>query len=393
MIERIVAGGAGLARSSAGIVLLRGGLPGERVLARLTQNKGYRSGEVIRILEPAPERVNTPLPPSADLPLNYPAQLQVKQELLRETLLRLGGIDYPVEPVVPSPRQLHYRTSAQYAIWQGQPAYRLPGTHQLIPVGADPLVAEPLAKVLPIIGQVEAQEVVLRGSLLTGEVVAGIIAERPPKLPPSWQELAGVIWGRPAKGRFWGQTQLLRGRREIKENFGGIEASVGPASFAQVNPLAAGALYRDAAALASPAKRAIELYAGSGVFSSHISPKFSEMVAIEISPDAIRRGRQDAAHLGASNIKFIQADAQNFTGFLPADLVVLDPPRAGLAPAVREALAKSELNQILYISCDPASLARDLGFLTKSDWQPTLIRPYDFYPYTHHLEVLVRLER
>ena len=392
MIERIVAGGAGLARTQAGTVLVRGVLPGERVLARLAQRKGYRSGEVIRILEPSPERVNFPLPPSADLPLNYPAQLEVKGELLKETLFRVGRVEYQVDPVVPSPRELGYRASAQYALWQGHPAYRLPGTRNLIPLSNDPLVAEPLARILPIIGQIEAQEVVLRGSLLTGEVVAGVIVENPPQLPESWQELAGIIWGQPAKGRFWGKTQLLQGRREIEEDFGGIKANVGPASFAQVNPLAAGELYRDAAALVSAGQQAIELYAGSGVFSLHISSKFDEIAAIEISPDAVRRGRSDAKRNKATNIKFIQADAQSFES-LTADLVVVDPPRAGLHPAVRAALTKSELNQLLYISCDPASLARDLGFLIKSGWQLKLIRPYDFYPYTHHLEVLTLLER
>jgi tRNA/tmRNA/rRNA uracil-C5-methylase (TrmA/RlmC/RlmD family) len=117
------------------------------------------------------------------------------------------------------------------------------------------------------------------------------------------------------------------------------------------------------------------------------------VVAIEINRDALKRGEADAVRLGASNIRFRQDDVRVFERFLPADLVALDPPRAGLSPETTALLIAAKPQQILYISCDPATWARDVRKLVDGGYALQFARPYDFYPFTHHVEVLSLLSK
>jgi len=206
--------------------------------------------------------------------------------------------------------------------------------------------------------------------------------------------IASVVWGEPSpKGRFRGQVRHLAGATHLLEDFGGVLSTVNVQSFAQVNPKAAGLLFREAALVVDPGHKAVELYAGSGVLSLHLAPLFSEMVAIEINRSAVKRGEADRDRLGVQNLVFKQDDARVLARYLPADLVMVDPPRSGLAPEVLASLLQEKPRQILYIACDPATWARDLGRLVQGGYRLRFVRPYDFYPFTHHVEVLSLLSR
>ena len=159
-------------------------------------------------------------------------------------------------------------------------------------------------------------------------------------------------------------------------------------SFGQVNPLAAGALLEEARTLVFGGRRALELYAGSGLFSLLLSPRYEEVVAVEISKEAVRRGEMDRKRLGAENVRFLRMDARKAEALGAFDLVVVDPPRAGLPPEVRAYLLRARPREILYVSCDPATWARDVGALVQGGYRLAFARPYDFFPFTHHVEVL-----
>ena len=406
-IEKLVIGGIGLARTPQGTALVRGGLPGEVVEARLTARKNHLEGRVTQVLEAHPARYREPLPPSADLPLEYQAQLPVKQGFVQEALERIAKLNFEVAPIAPSPSYgtpgLYYRTAAQYALHPlGGLAYRLPQTNELLRILHDPLIATPLQPAFELLSNwplANLEEVVLRGSIYEQKVQVGFIGGTARYFEKTTQALvqegiAGVVWGEPCpKGRFRGQIRHLAGATHLLEDFGGVLSTVNVQSFAQVNPKAAGLLFREAASVVEPGHKAVELYAGSGVLSLHLAPLFSEMVAIEINRSAVKRGEADRDRLGVQNLVFKQDDARVLARYLPADLVMVDPPRSGLAPEVLASLLQEKPRQILYIACDPATWARDLGRLVQGGYRLRFVRPYDFYPFTHHVEVLSILSR
>lgn len=184
-------------------------------------------------------------------------------------------------PIRPSPRPLAYRTAAQYARHPlGGLAYRLPESHELHRLEKDPLLAEPLAWAFDVLKlwPLPVEEVALRGSLLEGKVLLGLVGGVPEALKRPAKALvqegfAGVVWAEPSpKGRFRGRVTPLAGERTLLEAFGPLKATVSVESFSQVNPLAAGALLEEARTLVFGGRRALELYAGSGLFSSFSPP-------------------------------------------------------------------------------------------------------------------------
>ncbi|WP_018111457.1 class I SAM-dependent RNA methyltransferase [Thermus igniterrae] len=396
-VEKLVPGGYGLARTEEGAVLVKGALPGEVVRGRPVRRRGALFLEEVELLQPHPDRYPHPLPPTADLPLVYERQLPLKEGLVREALERIAKLPFPLSPIRPSPRALGYRTAAQYARHPlGGLAYRLPESHALVRVAEDPLLAEPLAWALGVLSgwPLPVEEVVLRGSLLEGRVLLGLIGGSPEALKRPAKALvaegfAGVVWGEPsAKGRFRGQVRPLHGERTLLERFGPLTASVSVESFSQVNPLAAGELLQEAQGLPSGGERALELYAGSGLLSLLLAPRYREVVAVEISKEAVRRGEADRRRLGVENVRFHRGDAREAARLGAFDLVLLDPPRAGLAPEVRAYLLETRPQEVLYITCDPATWARDVGALVQGGYRLAFARPYDFFPFTHHVEVL-----
>lgn len=408
LIEKLVAGGLGLARTPSGTALVRGGLPGEVVEAELRERKNHLEGHVRKILEPHPARYPKPLPPSADLPLEYPAQLPLKQGFVQESLERIAKLSFEVSPIQPSPiygaeEGLYYRTAAQYALHpRGGLAYRRPQSSDLVRIPLDPLIAEPLQPAFALLSGwplPSLEEIVLRGSIYEGKVQVGFIGGQARFFKKTAQALlqegiAGVVWGEPSpKGRFRGRMQHLGGASGLLEDFGGVVSTVNVQSFAQVNPRAAGLLFREASRIVASGRKAVELYAGSGVLSLHLAPFFEEIVAIEINRSAVARGEADRDRLGVQNLVFKQDDARVLTKHLPADLVMVDPPRAGLSKEVLKGLAEGQPAHILYIACDPATWARDVGRLGQAGYRLRFARPYDFYPFTHHVEVLSLLSR
>lgn len=396
-IEKLIPGGLGLVRTPDGVALVRGGLPGEVVEARLERRKNHWEGEVTEVLEPHPQREEGPWPPSVDLPLAYEAQLPVKTGFVREALERIARLEVELEPIQPSPRSLGYRAAAQYAVMPGGGlAYRYPKTHNLLLLEHDPLLAPPLEQVFAQLRPLRLAcfEVALRGSLREGRVLLGLIGGDLKRLQSVAREVlgpevAGVVWAEehPA-GRFRGRVQALAGVGTLLEDFGGMLCSVSVQSFAQINPEAAGRMYLEAARIAGEGQKAVELYAGSGVLGFHLARGFEEVLAVEISKDAVKRGEADRARLGVSNLRFHRGDASELAKLGTADLVAVDPPRAGLSPQTMQALLEARPARLLYISCDPATWARDVGRLAREGYRPQFVRPYDFYPYTHHVEVL-----
>ena len=152
-------------------------------------------------------------------------------------------------------------------------------------------------------------------------------------------------------------------------------------------------LYQRLQDIAPSGHLALDVYAGSGIIGMYLSQKFEQVRALEIDRGSIVRGQQDTERLGITNLKFIKADAKYLDIPDDADLIVVDPPRAGLNKEVRQTISASKVKQFIYVSCDVATWARDVADFEQAGWKLSYIEPFDFYPHTHHIEILSRLER
>ncbi|RTR28361.1 class I SAM-dependent RNA methyltransferase [Deinococcus radiophilus] len=402
-IEKVVAGGYGLTRDEAGVILIRGGLPGEQVRAAVRPAKGVRQGQMTEVLRPSPDRVTASELPTTDLAhASYEAQLRYKRDFVREALTRIAKLDAgSVEPTVPSESAQGYRSGAQYLITPQGLAYRERRGHRPLLVDHDPLIAPFVAELLNRIDVQQlapAQEIAVRGSFLTGEVVAALIG---PGEPRAYLRAAdhlmdlgavGVSLAVPAGKRFSAGVRLIAGESSVVERFGGVDLPVSAVGFAQINPQAAGQAYTQVAELAGRGTHATDLYGGAGAIGRHLTEQFERVTVLDSSAEALMRGRQAAAEAGVGNITFQQGAAEELDE-LSAEVIVVDPPRAGLDPAVRDHIHASTADRLVYVSCDPATWARDISDLVGRGWRLGRVIPHDFYPQTSHVEVVSVLER
>lgn len=406
----MVHGGSALARKPSGeIVLITGAIPGERVTARVEPKRGVWMGRTLEVLSPAPERVATPAHPGLDYGfMTYPKQLELKREVLIDSLRRARGgaeLAHDVPPVRPSPRVWNYRSVIQPAVSRAGLGYRWPGSGEVVTLGEDPTATSAVnaawrvAVELRAYMAVGARELVVRAND-EGEALLAIVTSAPArKLLPLAHALvnAGLAGVASApydpRGRFRQGVERLAGRRTILQRLGDLELTVNASSFAQPNAEAAGALYRTLVEWAGRGRHAWELFAGGGAIALHLAGSFEVVTAVEVDRSAIARGEGDAARLDLNNVRFVRADAR--TAPLPedADVLIVDPPRAGLAAELRADIAAAGVPRLLYVSCDVATWARDVADLEQKGYRLTRLEPFDFYPHTHHLEVLSELTR
>ncbi|WP_291423532.1 methyltransferase domain-containing protein [Deinococcus sp.] len=401
-IEKLVAGGLGLARDDSGVVLVRGALPGERVTAEVRPGKGVRQGRVTELLRRSPDRVDAPDLPTADLAhASYAAQLEYKRGFVQEALQRIAKIQHEVEPTVASPQEWNYRNTAQYLITPQGFAYRERRGSGPLVFEKDPLVMPQIQAILDKLDPAQldpATEVAFRASTLTDEVVAALIgAGEPKKFLRASDHLmdagvAGVSLAEPAGKRFSAGVRLIAGENDILEQFGDVQVRVSAAGFAQVNPPAAGLAYAHAAQLAGKGDHAADLYGGAGAIARHLAPNFRRVTVLDTSAEALARGRQDVATAGLKNVAYRHGDAAEFAE-MGADVIVVDPPRAGLDDTARQHIQHSTADRLVYISCDPATWARDVGELARYGWKLGSVTPHDFYPQTSHIEIVSVLNR
>ena len=410
-IDRPVYGGRFLARTDAGeIALVAGVIPGEQVKVRLQERQGVLFGEVGELLEPSLDRVEPPEHPGLDYGHIAPmAQLQLKHQVLLDAAQRAGAsLPGSVPPVVASPQLWGYRNTIQPALLARSAAgselgYRRPGAHELVALMRDPTANAACATAYATLRSLRLPkgvvEVAIRGSSQGESLVTLIGGSFARDLHPLAHELLALgvkgvaLAPFDARGRFRGGAQRLAGVRSISERYGDVEVLLTPSAFGQPNPLAAGALFARLAELAPPAQHAVDLYGGSGVIGRHLLGRAARVTVIDIDRGSIDRGREAAAKAGLSGIEFLRQDARSVAIPADADLMVVDPPRAGLATATREAIVASSAKTLMYVSCDVATWARDVVALGRAGFSLECVEPYDFQPHTHHLELLSILRR
>jgi 23S rRNA (uracil1939-C5)-methyltransferase len=441
-VDSLAAGGRGVARHEGVVVFVDRALPGDRVMARIQRVK-RRHGEAIAFerLSGGPDRVEAPCPHFGTCggcrwqDLRYERQLEHKQQQVRDAMQRIAALpDAPIEPIVPAVREFAYRNKLEYA-WTNTPDGVALGFHKagrwedIVPVEVCLLTGDTGNAVREAFrdwarGQVlEAYDqrvhrgylrhLVVREGVRTGELlcilvtVAGdppgvealetLLAERVPgvvgvlhAVNDGVAEVASGIPARPLFGRSWFEEEIC-----------GLRLRVSAGSFLQTNSEMADVLYRDAIDQAglTGGETVWDLYCGTGSIGLALAGSARRVVGVEIVAEAVERARENALANGVANIQFVCADAGKaprdlIAEGLPApDVVVLDPPRAGMTPKAARRVAELGAHRIVYVSCNPTTLAGNAPMLAEAGYSLTRVRPFDLFPHTPHVECVARFDR
>ncbi|MBP1544611.1 MAG: 23S rRNA (uracil(1939)-C(5))-methyltransferase RlmD, partial [Oscillospiraceae bacterium] len=196
------------------------------------------------------------------------------------------------------------------------------------------------------------------------------------------------------------KSEVLYGDGYIEEKLCGLTFRISPKSFYQINPVQTEVLYNKAVEFAglSGTERVIDAYCGTGTIGLIMSKHAGEVIGVELNPDAVKDAKSNAAANGVKNIRFFCGDAGRFMVEMAemgeaADVVMTDPPRAGCSLDFLRSLVKLAPKRVVYVSCNPETLARDLGFLTRKGYRVQKIQPVDMFPFTEHVETVVLLEK
>jgi 23S rRNA (uracil1939-C5)-methyltransferase len=389
-IEKLVFGGEGLARVNGQILLVPFVLPGERVaVASGHVNAGLLRGSLLEVIEAAPARIT----PRCEYFANcggchyqhaeYTVQLAQKKAILRETLQRLGGIRFEDEIAVLSAGPWHYRNRIQLHFSDGKLGFHKAGARDLCSINhceiSSPVLNAAIAKLQAAVRQPQWPQFLRSLELFTNE---------------SELQLTIVDSARPVAARFfeWCATflqPLVPGAIEYAAAGHAFRVSRG--SFFQVNRFLIDPLVTEALG-GRAGNYALDLFAGVGLFSLPLARRFARVEAIESSGPAFRDLEWNAAR-GSAGIRAIRGSAEEFLRSLKEtpELIIADPPRAGLGAHAAGDLLRIRAPHLVIVSCDPATLARDLRKLL-AEYAMTRLTLVDLFPQTYHLETVVQLE-
>jgi 23S rRNA (uracil1939-C5)-methyltransferase len=423
-IEKLIYGGEGLAHHDGSTVFVPFVLPAERVAAApVEQKKKFIRARVERLLEPSPDRASARCPHfgicgGCDYQhIPYESQLKYKTEILRETLRRIGRIEWPGDITTHASPPWAYRNRAQ---WKVRPlgedgaggmgiGYFRANSTALCAVEdcaiLSPLLLKTLlalragaaAGMLPReLREIEAFAGANDSKLLVTATFAGFPAraqELVEKLRGILPEIESLLFHDPTRERM-----ELDGPGYIECEAAGSTYRVGHFSFFQVNRFLAGELARVVAVDEADGRLALDLFAGVGLFSVPLAKHFARVIAVESNPAAARDLEANTSGRIARSGRVIEvrsADVEEFLAKLKErpELVVLDPPRAGLTPGTIKHLARMAPARITYVSCDPPTLARDLAALAKAGYDISCVHLFDLFPQTFHMETVVSLRR
>jgi len=378
-VERILPGGMGLAHAAGKTMFVSLAAPGDRVRVRIDREQGnVLFASIEEILTPAPVRIEPPCPyfgrcGGCDFQqLTYEAQLAAKAEMIRDCLHRIARLDNVPEIVVtPSPNEWRYRMRATWQIDREERTvgYYERGSRRVCDVADCAVLRPELQAKLEAVRATDWSE--FPTDLKHLDVVAG---ENGVSFAPRFAE-------------FQTSELSLTVAQEVYQ--------YNAESFFQINRSLLGPLVEFALGNAA-GESALDLYSGVGLFTLPLSRRFKHVVAVEANPAAARFARRNLQRAGLTNTRVVTATVTDWfrnAAAERADFILLDPPRAGAESAVIKGMLDLRPRYISYVSCDPATLARDLRKLIAGGYTIDSIVGFDLFPQTHHVETVVRLHR
>jgi 23S rRNA (uracil1939-C5)-methyltransferase len=391
-IEKLVYGGDGLARRDGQVIFTPYVLPGERAAVAPEREKpGMVWTRPVEILQPAAERVVAPCPYFTRCGgchyqhAGYDYQLRAKREILVEMLRRVGKIEPPGEIEIVAGEPWQYRNRAQFHVQGGRIGYLAARSHALCAVDTCPISSPKINQTLAALGEM-ARDRRWPGFLRSIEVFTN----------ETDVQLNVLETDRPVARRFFDWcaeriTGLVSGALEYELT--GVRYRVSSGSFFQVNRFLAGRLV-DVALDGAVGASALDLYAGVGLFSIPLARRFGEVTAVESGAGAVRDLRYNAEQAGVA-LTAAQASAADYLSRLERapEFVLLDPPRAGIGKEIVRRLGELKAPAVVIVSCDPATLARDLAGLLAGGYRLHKLTLIDLFPQTYHLETVAVLRR
>ena len=425
-VESLAFGGRGVARAEGYVLFVAGGLPGDRVRVEVTKaKKRFAEARAVELLRPSAERVadvcthgGEPCPGAPWQGLAYQRQLEVKAAQVEEALRRIGELDdFELEPIVGAEQQWRYRNKLEYSFGEegDEPTlgFHARGRWDLIVDVDDCHLASEAGNAarnavrdwarLEAVPAYDARarrgvlrNLAVREGRRTGQIQTRLVTS-PAKFPRPPVDLHTVIEG--DSGGTDGPTGAL-GEERLREQLCGLDLEMSHSAFFQTNTEMAERLYAVAAEFAglSGRERVFDLFCGIGTIGLSMARQAGEVWGLEIVPEAIADAELNAERNGIENAHFLAADAR--TGVRPLaeqagrpDVVIVDPPRAGLSQKIVRRVIECEAPRIVYVSCNPTTLAPNAAQLGEAGYKLKRVRPVDMFPQTPHIECVALLEK
>ncbi len=441
VIEDMSENGEGIGRSDGYTLFIKDTVIGDRAEVKVIKaKKTYGYGRLVRLLEPSPWRTEPLCPAAAPCggcqlqAMSYEQQLKFKEKKVRNHLERLGGFPSPaVHPVIGMEEPWHYRNKAQFPVARDREGRIIMGfyagrTHAVIQT-PHCYIGHPVnERVLDAVraymeeNRVEpydeaahrglVRHVLIRRGAATGEVMVCLIinGKRLPaaeRLTERLLEISGMTSisyniNREKTNVILGEQVIdLYGPGYITDRIGDLTFRISPQSFFQVNPVQTRILYEKALAYAglTGEETVWDLYCGAGTISLFLARKAKRVYGVEIVPQAVENARENARINGIENVEFYTGKAEelmpelNREGRLQADVVVVDPPRKGCAQSLLDTVIDMNPRRVVYVSCNSATLARDLRYLCDRGFRLEEVQPVDMFPMTVGVETVVLLSK
>jgi len=431
-VDALAFGGAGVARADGYVVFVDGAVPGDRVRAHVYKAKrAYGHARAVEVLEASAQRI----PPAADHPgapwqvLPYERQLAVKSDQVDEALRRIGKLDgFELLPIVPAVQEWRYRNKLEYSFGNAPGGELVCGFHapgrwdRIVPLEDCLLASERSNAVRAHVvawarahglrahdrrsREGELRNLVVREGRRTGEFQVRLVAA-PADLPldalaEAVQAESLLVTTTDAAGETTaaGETELVAGGEFIDEELADLRFRISPLAFFQTNTEMAERLYGVAADLAElrGTERLYDLYCGSGTIALVLSTRAAQVFGVELVPEAVADAITNARRNGIDNTQFFAGDVRLALPELVEragrpDVVVVDPPRAGLSKKAVRRLIEAAPTKVIYVSCNPTTLAPNAAQLAEAGYALRRVRPIDLFPQTPHIECVAVLER
>ncbi|MBD8037840.1 23S rRNA (uracil(1939)-C(5))-methyltransferase RlmD [Solibacillus sp. A46] len=438
-IEDLTHDGNGVAKIDGYPLFIQGALPGETAEVHVLKTlKNYGFAKVVNLLEKSPDRVEAPCVyfdqcGGCQLQhLSYEGQLKWKQNMVANVMKRLGKIDAPVHPVKGMDNPWHYRNKSQIPFAQNEAGEMVAGFYKtkshsivdmercLIQTGEADTVMADLKRELEIIGvrpydekshQGMLRHVVVRKGRATGEVMvvlvtkskkfpqASVVIEKILELISNVTSIVQNVNSEKTNVIFGNETFTLWGKDTIEDTIGNVRFEISARSFYQVNPIQTEVLYKQALDYAQLTgdERVIDAYCGIGSISLFLAQKAGHVMGVEIVEQAIEDAKRNAELNGFTNTYFEAGPAEEviprwYKEGKEADVLVVDPPRKGCDEALLNTIIEQKPKRVVYVSCNPATLARDLRILEDGGYKTQEVQPVDMFPHTTHCEAVAWLE-
>jgi 23S rRNA (uracil1939-C5)-methyltransferase len=432
-VSSLAFGGAGVARRDGYVVFVAGALPGERVRAEVGKAKrAYAEARAIEILEPSPERLEpVALHPGAPWQiLPYQRQLEEKQAQVHDALRRLGRLEgFELEPIVPAVEPWRYRNKLEYSFGASAAGelvcgFHAPGEWQRVVAFEDCLLASEASNAVRERAlafcrtaglsaydrrgsEGFVRNLVVREGRRTGELQARLVTS-PGELDrealvAALEGTAALLWTQTdsvAEVTRGGHTELLSGAWKVEERVSGMRLRISADAFFQTNTEMAERLYAVVLEYAtlSGFERVCDLYCGIGTIALALAPRAAAVHGLELVEAAVHDARANAALNEIDNAHFHAGDVRLALGELVEragrpDVITLDPPRAGLSAKVVRRVIEAAPRRIVYVSCNPTTLAPNAAQLVGAGYRLRRVRPVDMFPQTPHIECVAELVR